>query len=1140
MIPSTNNKLLVSEDWKKIYQSFRNADFQSYDFETLRRTMISYLQENFPEDFNDFIDSSEYVALIDLIAYLGQNLSFRIDLNARENFLETAQRRDSILRLAQLISYVPKRNTPAAGFLKVTAISTTDSVADANNINLANTAITWNDPTNSNWYQQFITVINSSMAGSFAFGKPYDRKTIDGILTEQYRINSANTDVPVYGFLKNINGTSMPFEIVPATFSGKTSIYEDAPRPKNTFSLIYKNDNQGSGSLNTGFFAHFRQGALNVSSFSIDNPVPNEIVGVNTEDINNTDVWLWQLDNNANYSNLWTKVSDVVGNNIIYNSLTNDERDIYSVTSRDQDQIDLNFADGSFGNLPKGQFKLFYRQSNGLTYSIKPEQMSGIVIEIPYYNKNGQGHTLTLTMGLQYTVNNSSGPESNASIQSKAPQAFYVQNRMVTAEDYNIAPLTLGNDILKVKSVNRVSSGLSKYFELSDVSGKYSKTNIFAADGVVYKDTHENNFNFEFTGRNEVFSVIKQQLAPIIASTSMRSFYFDQYSRNLLNENNSQWVSVNKTSGQSRGYFNNSSGTIPTGIFSSDNYRYVVAGALIKFVPPVGKYFSATGKLVNTEGSTTSKYIWTKVIQVIGTGAGALNDGTGPVILSNVIPSDAIPMEIIPKYADVLTYSFETELVNLCMSQRNFGLTINQTTRSWDIISDSNLDLINSFSLDFQGNKTNASRDASWMIVFVWTGKQYNVRYRITDYVFESNKETSFFIDPDTINYDFTNNTVIKDQINVLSINTAVRSTATVNTYTVGSIGKDYTWQIDSAIVEADGYVEPKKVKVSFYDYNNSGQVTDPDTFENIVDSLTTSTETGHLDKFVYFKTLSDGLRYELVDTTATPILTYPTEDDAPILGERDSDYLYYFYDSSENVVKSVSTATSTLNEFVYEPTYFAYPGRNNLKFHYVHNSGEDRRIDPSKSNLVDVFLLTSAYDTDYRTWLTTGSGAEPLAPTSQSLESNFSSSLEMIKTISDEIVFQPVKYKVLFGSQATVNLQATFKAVKNSTRPVSDNELKTRILSAINDFFNLSNWDFGQTFYFSELSTYVMNLLTPDITNFVIVPKSSNNFGSLYEVACLSNEIFISGATIFDIEIIDAITSSQLKTSSIVTSSGS
>ena len=105
MIPSTTNKLLVAEDWTKIYQSFKNAEFKSYDFETLRRTMVTYLRENYPEDFNDYVDSSEYIAIIDLIAFLGQNLSFRVDLNARENFLETAERRESVLRLARLINY---------------------------------------------------------------------------------------------------------------------------------------------------------------------------------------------------------------------------------------------------------------------------------------------------------------------------------------------------------------------------------------------------------------------------------------------------------------------------------------------------------------------------------------------------------------------------------------------------------------------------------------------------------------------------------------------------------------------------------------------------------------------------------------------------------------------------------------------------------------------------------------------------------------------------------------------------------------------------------------------------------------------------------------------------------------------------
>ena len=140
---STNrqNRLLLAEDWKKVYQSFRNAEFKSYDFDNLRRTMINYLRQNYPEDFNDYIESSEYLALIDLIAFLGQNISYRIDLNARENFLELAERRESILRLARLLSYNPKRNQTANGLLKFESIATTEDIVDSNGTNLANQTV---------------------------------------------------------------------------------------------------------------------------------------------------------------------------------------------------------------------------------------------------------------------------------------------------------------------------------------------------------------------------------------------------------------------------------------------------------------------------------------------------------------------------------------------------------------------------------------------------------------------------------------------------------------------------------------------------------------------------------------------------------------------------------------------------------------------------------------------------------------------------------------------------------------------------------------------------------------------------------------------------------------------------------------
>jgi hypothetical protein len=1133
MIPSTTNQLLVAEDWKKIYQSFKNADFQSYDFETLRRTMITYLREQYPEEFNDYIDSSEYVALIDLIAFLGQNLSFRIDLNARENYLETAERRDSILRLAQLVSYNPKRNVPASGLLKIMSVSTTESVIDSNGVNLANSIVGWNDPTNPNWYQRFIAILNAAMPTTSQFGSPSLSGIIDNVTTEQYKINSNNTDVPVFSFRKNISGNSLNFEIVSSTFAGQNYIYEETPKPGNSFGFIFQNDNQGSGSANTGFFVHFREGALSTANFTVNSPVPNELIGVNVNNINDTDVWLWQLNaDRSNVETLWSKVPSITGNNVIYNSLSVTDRNIYAVLTRANDQVDLSFADGSFGNLPNGPFRVYYRQSSGLTYTIKPEQMNNISVTIPYTSQSGQTHKLTIVVSLKYSVNNSAGAESDADIKLKAPQTYYTQNRMITAEDYNIAPLNVSPDVIKIKSVNRVSSGISKYYELSDVSGAYSSTDIFASDGVLYKENNEYDFQFKFSTRNEIFSFIQKQLGPIINSPGLRSFYLDQsnYPRFDLSSLHLSWKQSNKTTNQSRGYFDSSSGPVNVGYFGSGNLSYIIPGSLIKFVPPPNQYFLPNGKLTSTPDETTLSYIWSQVANVIGDGSnsglGNLSDGTGPIILTGNVFSNAIPSLVIPPFVSILPYGVQAQIANTALSKRNFGLSFDNTDRSWYIILDTNLDLTNPFSLTHQKDITNANLDSSWLVAFRWTGKQYNVRYRTLDYIFESAAQTAFFVDNSRKNYDFINDTVVKDKIDVLSVNKRTYNfSSSLGNY---SLGIDYSWQIDSAVVEPDGYVEPKKVLISFYDHNGSGQIDDPDMFDNIVDPNHINKQTNSKDSYVYFYT--NGVNYSLYTGS---VLAYP--DPSAVVNPQEGQ-LYYFYNTN---VSSLQSWSSLSNSYTIQPSYYARSGRSKLKFHYIHNSGNERRLDPSKMNIIDVYLLSNSYDSAYRTWLSSGVGSEPLAPTSQSLESNYSSVLEPIKSISDEIVYHPAIYKVLFGSQATPSLQAIFKAVQNPSSVASATSLQTRILSAINDFFAVENWTFGQTFNFGELVTYVINVMTPDITNFVIVPKSSNNaFGSLFQITCQSNEIFISGATVNDIQIISSLTETELNTISIVTSS--
>jgi hypothetical protein len=159
----------------------------------------------------------------------------------------------------------------------------------------------------------------------------------------------------------------------------------------------------------------------------------------------------------------------------------------------------------------------------------------------------------------------------------------------------------------------------------------------------------------------------------------------------------------------------------------------------------------------------------------------------------------------------------------------------------------------------------------------------------------------------------------------------------------------------------------------------------------------------------------------------------------------------------------------------------------------------------------------------------------------SDSMYNNFGKQINLIKSISDEVIYHPVKYKILFGDKAETKFQAVFKVVKNSSEVVNDDDVKVRVIQAINEYFALENWDFGDIFYFSELSAYVMNQLAPDIVTFVIVPdQATQTFGSLFEIKSESDEIFISGATVDDVEIIDAVTASRLKASGTVVSSTS
>ena len=82
--------------------------------------------------------------------------------------------------------------------------------------------------------------------------------------------------------------------------------------------------------------------------------------------------------------------------------------------------------------------------------------------------------TLTVVTSLKSSIYNSAETESNNSIREKAAQVYYSQNRMITAEDYQVVPLSASQEIIKVRSVNRSASGISRAKEILDPTGAYS------------------------------------------------------------------------------------------------------------------------------------------------------------------------------------------------------------------------------------------------------------------------------------------------------------------------------------------------------------------------------------------------------------------------------------------------------------------------------------------------------------------------------------------------------------------------------------------------------------------------------------------------------------------------------------------
>ena len=134
------------------------------------------------DKFNDFIASSEFIAILDLVAYLGHSLAFRNDMNTRENFLDTRTPFKYLANGTNIRLHQNKTYQCTWYDEDYKCINYRRCFRQRGN-SLAGVVVNWNDSNDVDWYEKFITVLNSSFNKNTKIQDPSASLTVGNVET---------------------------------------------------------------------------------------------------------------------------------------------------------------------------------------------------------------------------------------------------------------------------------------------------------------------------------------------------------------------------------------------------------------------------------------------------------------------------------------------------------------------------------------------------------------------------------------------------------------------------------------------------------------------------------------------------------------------------------------------------------------------------------------------------------------------------------------------------------------------------------------------------------------------------------------------------------------------------------------------
>lgn len=420
------------------YQSTRqrppqlaNVNYLSKDFDSIKSDLIDYLRRYFPDDYQDFNEASGGMAILELLAYIGDSMSFYIDRQVNEGFIERAIEDKNVFSLAQNLGYQPKFSRPAVVNLSISAVfSNTTSATSLFTIKKGTKVVTNFEPA-----VQFETLVDAD------FSRPEHRVTerINSTQT-QYSITSVSAIAGSTRTFSYKAGDAVPFlkltmpdteitEIVSITSSdGKEYFHVDNLAQGSVFT---GNVNTDSSSADAEFVLQYRKVPFRYTTEVGSDTSTSVIFGSGTTDLEDSEI----IPNPEDY--------------VLPPSLRGAPSGFAPAVVDSSNFLKTK----GLGYAPRDvNIDIKYRFGGGTRTNVGPRTLNRFSSRIISFNNSNfltvsasQANDILSTLIVENVEQATGGSdaENRTSIKQNALQFFNSQNRAVTLQDYQVRVLSM-------------------------------------------------------------------------------------------------------------------------------------------------------------------------------------------------------------------------------------------------------------------------------------------------------------------------------------------------------------------------------------------------------------------------------------------------------------------------------------------------------------------------------------------------------------------------------------------------------------------------------------------------------------------------------------------------------------------------